>query len=135
VTALSGLARVTRGDSMNECRRQHGLTIIGFLFVAAVVAIFVVVGARTIPAYIEYYSVKKSLEKSLNDARDPTSATDVRRSFEKYLATDYIESIRASDVEITKEGNQTTASVAWTRILPLAGNVSLYLEFETKATR
>ena len=120
---------------MNERRGQHGLTIIGFLFVAAVVAIFVVVGARTVPAYIEYYSVQKSLEKSLNDAKDPTSAIDVRRSFDRYLATDYIESVKASDLEITKEGNQTTASVAWTRILPLVGNVSLYLEFDARATR
>ena len=120
---------------MNHSLRQHGLTIIGFLMVAAVVAIFVVVGARMVPAYIEYYSVQKSIEKALNDAKDPTSIGDVRRSFDKYLATDYIDSIRASDLEITKEGNQTTASVAWTRILPLAGNVSLYLEFEAKATR
>jgi Domain of unknown function (DUF4845) len=120
---------------MNERQRQHGLTIIGFLMVAAVVAIFVVVGARMVPAYIEYYSVQKSIEKSLNDVRDPTVVVDVRRTFDKYLATDYIQSVRSSDLEITKEGNQTTASVAWTRILPLAGNVSLYLEFEAKATR
>ena len=120
---------------MNERRRQHGLTIIGFLFVAAVVAIFVVVGARMVPAYIEYFSIQKSIEKSLNDAKDPTSVHDVRRSFDKYLATDYIDSVRSSDLDVTKDGNQTTASVAWTRILPLVGNVSLYLEFEAKATR
>ena len=120
---------------MNVRARQHGLTMMGFLMVAVVVGIFVVVGARMVPAYIEYYSVQKSIEKSLNDAKDPTSATDVRRSFDKYLATDYINSVRASDLEITKDGAQSTASVAWTRILPLAGNVSLYLEFEAKATR
>ena len=121
---------------MNERQRQQrGLTIIGFLMVAVVVGIFVVVGARMVPAYIEYYSVQKSIEKSLNDARDPSAIGDVRRSFEKYLATDYINSVRASDLEMTKDGNQTTVSVAWTRILPLVGNVSLYIEFEAKATR
>ena len=36
---------------------------------------------------------------------------------------------------MTKEGNVVTASVAWTRILPLVANVSLYLEFEAKASR
>jgi Tfp pilus assembly protein PilE len=120
---------------MSKRPRQQGLTIVGFVLVAAVVAVFVVVGARMVPAYIEYNSVKKSIEKSLNDVRDPGSTMEVRRAFEKYLATDYIDSVRASDLEITKEGTQTTASVAWTRILPLAGNVSLYLEFEAKATR
>jgi len=114
--------------------RQHGLTIIGFLLVAAVVVIFVVVGARTVPAYIEYYSVQKSLEKALREARDPT-LTEVRRAFDRYLATDYIQSVRASDLELTKDGNVVTASVAWTRILPLVANVSLYLEFDARASR
>ena len=120
---------------MNERQRQHGLTIVGFLLVAAVVGVFVVVGARMVPAYIEYYSIQKSIEKALNDVKDPTAVVDVRRSFDRYLATDYIQSVNAKDLEITKEGTQTTGSVAWTRILPLAGNVSLYLEFEAKATR
>ena len=120
---------------MNERPRQHGLTIVGFLLVAAVVGIFVVVGARTVPAYIEFYSVQKSIEKALRDARDPSAAVELRRSFERYLATDYITSVRASDLEVTKDGTSTTASVVWTRILPLVGNVSLYLEFEAKATR
>ncbi len=130
-----GAEQVREGEKMIQRLQQRGLTIIGFLMVAAVVAIFVVVGARMVPAYIEYYSVQKSIEKSLNDVRDPGNAGDVRKSFDKYLATDYIDSVRASDLEITKDGNQTTASVAWTRILPLAGNVSLYLEFEAKASR
>jgi hypothetical protein len=121
--------------SERKRKRQHGLTILGFLMVAAVVGVFVVVGARMVPAYIEFYSVQKSLERALNDARDPSAATEVRKAFDRYLATDYIQSVRPSDLEITKDQTSTTASVAWTRILPLAGNVSLYIEFEAKATR
>ena len=64
---------------MTRRERQHGLTIIGFLMVAAVVVIFVVVGARMVPAYIEYYSVQKALEKSLPETRDPTSPTSSGR--------------------------------------------------------
>src|SRR5215470_5373628 len=123
------------GGEMTRRERQHGLTILGFIMVAAVVIIFVVVGARMVPAYIEYYSVQKALEKSLADVRDPTAANDLRRSFDRYLATDYIQSVRASDVEVTKDQNVVTASVAWTRILPLVANVSLYLEFEARASR
>ena len=120
---------------MTRRERQNGLTIMGFLLVAAVVVIFVVVGARMVPAYIEYYSVQKALEKALAGTRDAASITELRRSFDKYLATDYIESVRAQDVELTKDGNVVTASVAWTRILPLVANVSLYLEFDAKASR
>jgi hypothetical protein len=120
---------------MHYRANERGLTIIGFLLVAAVGAIFIAVGARMVPAYIEYYSVQKSIEKSLADAKDPTSLVDVRKAFTKYLQTDYIDSVNASDVDVQKSGNEVTASVAWTRKLHLVGNVSLYLEFEASATR
>jgi len=120
---------------MHNRAKSRGLTIIGFLLVAAVAIIFIAVGARMVPAYIEYYSVQRSLEKSLQDAKDPTAISDVRRSFTRYLQTDYIDSVDASDVDIRKDGNEVTASVAWSRKLHLAGNVSLYLDFEATATR
>ena len=120
---------------MNRQASQRGLTLIGFVFVAAVIAFFVVVGARMAPAYIEYFSVQKSLEKTLAEAKDPTSQVDVRRTFDRYLATDYIDSVTARDLEVTKEGNQVTLTVAWTRKLHLVSNVSLFLDFEASATR
>ena len=120
---------------MEHRARQQGLTLIGFVFVAAVIAFVVVVGARMAPAYIEYYSVQKSLQKTLAEAKDPTNAVDVRRTFERYLATDYIDSVTARDLEITKQGNDITLSCAWTRKLHLVGNVSLFLDFEAAATR
>jgi hypothetical protein len=103
--------------------------------VAAVTVIFVAVGARMVPAYIEYYSVKKALEKSLAETKDPSSIVDVRKTFTRYLQTDYIDSVNASDVEVQKVGNEVTASVVWARKLQLVGNVSLYLDFEAAATR
>ena len=45
--------------------RQHGLTILGFLLVAAVVVIFAMVGFRVIPSYIEYQSVRKALDDTM----------------------------------------------------------------------
>jgi hypothetical protein len=120
---------------MRHRAKQRGLTIIGFLIAAAVVIIFVAVGARMVPAYIEYFSVQKSLEKTLNDVRDPTSIVDVRKAFTKYLQTDYIDSVVPDDLDLQKDGNVVTAVVVWTRKLHLAGNVSLYLDFEAKASR
>jgi hypothetical protein len=120
---------------MHHRAKERGLTIIGFLLVAAVTIIFVAVGARMVPAYIEYYSIEKSLEKSLADVKDPTVVGDVRKSFTKYIQTDYIDSVNASDVDVQKVGNEVTASVAWSRKLHMVGNVSLYLDFEATATR
>ena len=118
-------------------RRSHhaGMTIIGFLFVAAVVVTVAMVGFRMAPAYIEYYSIQRALQKSLADLADPSNQSEARRAFDKYIVADYIDSVTARDVTLTKQGNQITASVAWTRTLHMVGNVSLFLEFEATATR
>jgi hypothetical protein len=119
---------------MRQRGRQRGLTIIGFLLVAAVVVIFALVGFRVLPAYIEYYTVQKALEESLADQGNITPQ-DIRRSLERRINADYVDSVRASDVTVSKEGNQVVASLEWQKVLHMVGNASILLEFEATATR
>ena len=115
--------------------RQRGLTMIGFLFVAAVAIVVVMVGFRVMPAYIEYYSIQKALEQSLSDAKDLNSAAEIRNAFQRRADAGYIESVSSKDIEITKSKNEVTASVGWTRKLPMVANASILLEFEATATK
>lgn len=114
--------------------RQRGLSMTGFLFVSAVVLILALLSFRVIPAYIEYFSVIKVLEGALNDSNDLTK-TDVRKRIERRLGAEYIDSMYASDVEVTKIGNVTTASASWQKKLHLVGNASLVLDFDASASR
>jgi sensor histidine kinase regulating citrate/malate metabolism len=115
--------------------RQRGLTMSGFLFVAAVIIVVVMVGFRVMPAYIEYYSIQKALEQSLSDAKDLNSAAEIRNAFQRRADAGYIESVSSKDIEITKSKNEVTASVGWTRKLPMVANASILLEFEATATK
>ena len=115
--------------------RQSGLSMLGFLFVAAVVVTCVMIGFRVLPAYIEYYSVHKALEQALADAKDLNSAAEIKSAFQKRADAGYIESVQGRDIEITKSKNEVTASVSWTRKLPMVANVSLFLEFDATATK
>ena len=120
---------------MLAARQQSGLTMIGFLFVVVVALVVTVVGFRVMPAYIEYFSVKSALAQSLADAQDLNNANEVRKSFQKHADAGYIESVSGRDIDIHKAGNRWVASLAWTRKLPLVSNVSLLIEFETRAER
>lgn len=121
---------------MTTKHRQRGVSILGFLFVSGVLVVIVMVGFRVTPAIVEYYSVQRALADSLQEIRDPGSATnDVRRSFQKRADAGYIESVRGADIEFNRDKNQITATVAWTRRLHLVANASLLLEFEATATR
>ena len=120
---------------MHQRMRQRGLSMIGFLFVAVVVVTVVMVGFTVTPAFIEYYSVNKALERSLVEAKDLNSAKEIRLAFQKIADAGYIDSVGGKDVEIVKNKNDVTASASWTRKLHLVGNASLLLEFDASATR
>ncbi|MCC7326330.1 MAG: DUF4845 domain-containing protein [Burkholderiales bacterium] len=120
--------------TMTMQRRQRGLSMIGFLFVAIVLMVVALLTFRMAPAYIEFYTVQKALEAALADTNDPT-LTNVRRAMDRKLSADYAEAISAKDVNVVKNGNVVTASVSWEKRLPLVYNVSLLLEFDASASR
>ncbi len=120
---------------MRARTRQTGLTMIGFLFVAAVLIVVAVVGLRVTPSYIEYFSVKRALEQSLREAKDAGSTAEIRRAFGKVRDAGYITSVGPNDIEVTKEGNTVFATASWDSKLHLISNVSLLIEFEAVASR
>jgi len=115
-------------------RNERGITLLGFLFVAAVVVIFALVGFRVMPAYIEYFAVQKALQQALEDS--PTgNVAEIRRAFDRKTSAGYIESVRPADVQVTRQSNQITAAVSWQRVLPMIANASILLDFDASATR
>jgi hypothetical protein len=120
---------------MRYRRNQKGISILGFIVIAAMVVCFVMVGFRVTPAYIEYYSVQKALQQSLYDVKDLNSTAEVRNAFQRRADAGYIESVSGKDIEVVKTKNEITATATWTRKLHLVGNVSLFLDFDASATR
>src|SRR5256884_9515143 len=95
---------------MRSRHRQSGLTIIGFVFVAAVVLSVAMIGFRVLPSYIEYFSVEKTLKQTLLNARDGITLAEFRKDFDLKASADYIDSVRGSDVELNKQGNRLVAT-------------------------
>ena len=115
-------------------RNERGLTMIGFLFVAAVIVVIVIIGFRVLPSYIEYYSVEKVLQATLRD-EPSANAADLKKALFRRIQAEYIDSVNTGDLVLTREGNQLVATISWQKILPLVANASILLDFEAKATR
>jgi hypothetical protein len=117
-------------------KRQQGLTILGFMLLAAVVVIFAMVGFRVIPSYIEYYSVKRALEDTMRGGSvDPNNPAAFRAELARRLQTSYVEDVKSTDATLRRQGNQVVAEVAWERKLHMVGNAYILLEFEVASTR
>jgi hypothetical protein len=111
-------------------KRQKGMTFIGWVVILALVLSYVYIGIKVVPAYVEFFSVKKILATM---AREPGFATmtpaEIRKSFERRLAIDYVSAVSAQDLDIRKEGGENVVSVEYSQKIPLFYNVSVLLDF------
>ena len=108
--------------------KQSGISLLGLiigLFILVVVALFAM---KVIPSYLEYASAKGAIQSIARDDQLNTPQM-VRNAFEARAQVDNISSIRASDLDITKEGNRMAISFSYRKEVPLADNVGLYIDY------
>ncbi len=81
---------------MKALRTQRGLTLVGFIFVAALAIVAVMIGFRMVPAYIEWYTVKKVMANTLQTSKEGFTLYQFRRDFD-LKASAPITSIRCAE--------------------------------------
>ena len=106
----------------------------GFLFTTIAIIIFALIAFRVGPSYIEYFTVQKALDQTLLEVQNPT-ISEIKRSMDRRLSADYVDSVNAGEVVVGREGNLIVATLSWQKILHMIGNASILLEFEVRSTR
>src|SRR5579864_593367 len=136
-----GIQAHRQRDPLNRCARENivvgnerGLSMTGFLFTTIVIVVVALVAFRVGPSYIEYFTVQKALDTTMQEVETPTAA-EIRRSMDRRLSADYVDAVNAGDVLVGREGNSIVATLAWQKILHMVGNASILLEFEARSTR
>jgi hypothetical protein len=110
-------------------RKQHGIGLMNLIIGLAVLGFLAVMAAKLVPAYIEYFSVKKMLA-SMEQAGDlKGSVRDIRKGFETRNAIEDVKSVKGDDLEVTKEGGETVVSATWSVKVPLVSNIAACLDF------
>ncbi|MEO7160802.1 MAG: DUF4845 domain-containing protein [Polaromonas sp.] len=109
--------------------QQRGISFIGILFVGAVVAFTGILAAQVLPTLIEFQAITKAASK----AAAGNTVAEVRSIFDKAGAIDDIHSISGKDLEVTKEGDKTVVSFAYTREIHVAGPAYLLLKYNGRS--
>lgn len=107
-------------------RHQRGLSLIGLIFVGAIVAVLMLIGFKIVPAINEYLAVDRAVQKIRNEA---STVRDLRSAFDRYASIDDIHSISGKDLDITKDGDRIVVSYAYSYSVPLLDNVRLVIDF------
>jgi len=108
---------------------QQGFELKSAIMWMVIIGFLVVMGAKLMPAYVEYFTVKKML-KSMDEQGDlKGTVRDIRNAFDKRNAIEDVKNVRPDDLEITKEGGEAVVSVNWSVRVPLVSNVAACLDF------
>lgn len=91
-----------------------------------------ILGLKLVPAYIQNAEINKVFTEISNDSdMQKASAHDIRMAFNKRALIDNITAIKAEDIEIDNSSAKPLLSASYAVKIPLAGNVSLYIDFNS----
>jgi hypothetical protein len=116
---------------MQSRKKQQGLTFISWLVILTILGVFVLVGIKITPVYLEHFAVKKTLESM---QREPLigrkTIPEIRRILFRRFDMNSIYDMTKDDIKIQRSGSSTKITVAYEERRNLFGNLSLVMTFE-----
>lgn len=114
-------------------RTQRGMTLIGFLISLAVVGVFIFMGMKVVPMYMEYRGVQGAL-KSIASEPDIASQpiTEIRKRFDRHAETGYIESVAGKDLKVERRGPGYFVTAEYDVRRPLIYNLDVVGRFKAE---
>jgi len=110
-------------------KNQKGLSLIGLMLVGAVVIGVAIVGMKVVPSAIEYFTIQKNIKKIASSSPPGSSVAEIKKAYIASSTIDDTSSIGPEDLEVSKEGNEIVISFSYSKKIPLAGNVSLVIDY------
>ena len=116
---------------MQSRNKQQGLTFISWLLVFVMAGMFVLVGIKITPVYMEHFAVKKSLESLKEEPLiNRKSVREIRKLLMRRMDMNSIYDLQKDEVIIKRSGGVTTITVAYEERRSIMGNLSLVMTFE-----
>jgi hypothetical protein len=110
-------------------RHQSGITLVGLLFWAVLISSIALVLMKVFPAITEYRTIVSMVNKAAHEGGG--TVPEIRASFDRSSQIEYgVTSIKARDLEITKEDDKVVVKFAYDREIELVDPVYLLLKFK-----
>ena len=105
---------------------ERGVSLTGLIAVLVVLGIAAVFALKLFPAYLEYNTIKDAVAKAKEAGGTPR---EMQAAFERNAGINDVKSVRGRDLVITRDSGEPEISFAYEKRIPLAGNVSLVIDF------
>lgn len=116
--------------------RMRGISMIGWLLIGTVVVVLGSAGVKTVPAYLEFNTIKGSINSVLQDPKVALkSENELRGDLDKRFMINNVKAIKVTDVNFSKEGGRVTAILEYEVRENLFGNLDLAMTFSGEFTK
>jgi Tfp pilus assembly protein PilX len=108
--------------------QPRGITLIGLLFWAIVVAFVALMVVRVLPTVNEFSTIHRAVQKIAQAA--PATVAEARSAFEKQKEVEYsISSISGKDLQVTKENDRVVIRFAYDKEVEIFEPVFLLIKY------
>ena len=110
-------------------QKQRGVSLTGLIVTLSVLGFLGVMASKLLPAYIDYFAVKKMFATMEQAGDFKLGVREIRKSFDTRNTIESVNDVKGDGLEIGKEGGETVVSVSWQKKVTMVGNVSACLDF------
>jgi hypothetical protein len=111
---------------------QRGVSLTGLIVVMAVIGVVAVFAMKVFPTFLEYRAIKDGIAAAKASGGTPQA---MRESFNKNADINRVDSISGKDLVISTDSGEPELSFAYEKRVPLAGNVSLLIDYAGTTAR
>jgi Tfp pilus assembly protein PilE len=105
---------------------QRGVSLSGLIVVLIMLGALSVLAMKVVPSYFEYRSIKDAIARA--KAAGGT-VVEMKSAFDKNADINNVSSVKGRDLVFSKDNGETDISFAYEKRIPLAGNVSLVIDY------
>lgn len=121
-------------STLTPVRRQRGLSMLGLLFWAIVVAFGALLAMKVYPSLQKYYTTRQTLDRVMRMDPVPNSVPAIRTAFERQRTIEYVpDMIRGADLEIEAAGSGFSVGFAYDDEIELVDPVHLLIKYRYTA--
>lgn len=113
-------------------KQQRGVSLFGLITMLILVGFVGLLAAQIAPTYSEYRSICKAIETAKANG---TTAREIQQAFNKAADVNYIESLKAADLEIVKENGVFEVSFQYEKKIHVAGPLNLLMEYKGSTSK
>jgi type II secretory pathway pseudopilin PulG len=111
---------------------QRGVSLLGLIFVLAILGAVGVFAMKVFPTFLEYRSIKNGITVAKSTGG---TVREMQQSFDKNAEINMVDAISSKDLVFSKDTGETEISFAYQKKIPIAGNVSLLIDYEGTTAR